>query len=139
MRADHLWFFGYKQRHWVIWSKRDISENTWKVYRNKGNVKIPGWGKTETRETHRPSAFQGHQSQFAWKSADLYQLYWHSCSKLLFFTLECVFVYKLHCHLKGLNSLLSLLTDRWSCASSHFEIWFCSLCPRLSLVVRYQF
>ena len=69
-------------------------------------------------QRNRPSASVDHQSQFAWRSAGLHQLCWHSYSKLMFSFQN---VYKLHCHLKVLNSLLSLLTDSWFCPSLHLE------------------
>lgn len=87
-------------------------------------------------QRNRPSASVDHQSQFAWRSAGLHQLCWHSYSKLMFSFQN---VSKLHCHLKVLNSLLSLLTDSWFCPSFHLETQFFSLCPRLSIVLQYQF
>lgn len=42
MRAEHLWFFGYKPETLANTTQRDISESYWKAPGNKGNINMPG-------------------------------------------------------------------------------------------------
>lgn len=57
----------------------------WKAYGRRMETKALNYLVEEAgNQRNRPSASVDHQSQFAWRSAGLHQLCWHSYSKLMF-------------------------------------------------------